>query len=116
MRPVIGALAPGAPAASPESLHVFTWAEIDGLVELLADRMTGLDIEAIVGISCLPVLERTFPYVEAAAIPAPSPPTTSRRFEPNRSVRVPTRKPVTSMAPALGAMNKPDMVGDAPNP
>ncbi len=27
-------------------------------------------IEAIVGISCLPVLERTFPYVEAAAIPA----------------------------------------------
>ena len=26
--------------------------------------------EAIVGISCLPVLERTFPYVEAAAIPA----------------------------------------------
>ncbi|MBL9151252.1 MAG: polyprenyl synthetase family protein [Verrucomicrobiales bacterium] len=27
-------------------------------------------IEAIVGISCLPVLERTFPYVEAAAIPS----------------------------------------------
>lgn len=27
-------------------------------------------IEAIVGISCLPVLERTFPYVEAAAVPA----------------------------------------------
>ncbi len=27
-------------------------------------------IEAIVGISCLPVLERTFPYIEAAAIPA----------------------------------------------
>jgi geranylgeranyl diphosphate synthase type II len=27
-------------------------------------------IEAIVGISCLSVLERTFPYVEAAAIPA----------------------------------------------
>ncbi len=27
-------------------------------------------IEAIVGVSCLPVLERTFPYVEAAAIPA----------------------------------------------
>ena len=27
-------------------------------------------IEAIVGISCLAVLERTFPYVEAAAIPA----------------------------------------------
>ena len=27
-------------------------------------------IEAIVGISCMPVLERTFPYVEAAAIPA----------------------------------------------
>ncbi|MDB6073826.1 MAG: sdsA, partial [Verrucomicrobiaceae bacterium] len=27
-------------------------------------------IEAIVGISCLPVLERTHPYVEAAAIPA----------------------------------------------
>jgi geranylgeranyl pyrophosphate synthase len=27
-------------------------------------------IEAIVGISCLPVLERTFPYVESAAIPA----------------------------------------------
>src|SRR3954467_11001454 len=27
-------------------------------------------IEAIVGISCLPVLERTFPYVEAAATPA----------------------------------------------
>lgn len=27
-------------------------------------------IEAIVGLSCLPVLERTFPYVEAAAIPA----------------------------------------------
>ncbi|MCB1226662.1 MAG: polyprenyl synthetase family protein [Verrucomicrobiales bacterium] len=27
-------------------------------------------VEAIVGISCLPVLERTFPYVEAAAIPA----------------------------------------------
>jgi geranylgeranyl diphosphate synthase type II len=27
-------------------------------------------VEAIVGISCLPVLERTFPYVEAAAIPS----------------------------------------------
>lgn len=27
-------------------------------------------IEAIVGISCLPVLERTFPYVEAAAVPS----------------------------------------------
>ena len=27
-------------------------------------------IEAIVGISCIPVLERTFPYVEAAAIPS----------------------------------------------
>src|SRR5882762_10114758 len=27
-------------------------------------------IEAIVGVSCLPVLERAFPYVEAAAIPA----------------------------------------------
>jgi geranylgeranyl diphosphate synthase, type II len=27
-------------------------------------------IEAIVGISCLPVLERTFPYIEAAAVPA----------------------------------------------
>jgi geranylgeranyl pyrophosphate synthase len=27
-------------------------------------------IEAIVGISCLPVLERTFPYIEAAAIPS----------------------------------------------
>jgi len=27
-------------------------------------------IEAIVGISCLPVLERTYPYVEAAAIPS----------------------------------------------
>ncbi len=27
-------------------------------------------IEAIVGVSCLPVLERTFPYVEAAAIPS----------------------------------------------
>src|SRR5690606_19831486 len=27
-------------------------------------------IEAIVRISCLPVLERTFPYVEAAAIPS----------------------------------------------
>jgi geranylgeranyl diphosphate synthase type II len=27
-------------------------------------------IEAIVGISCLPVLERTFPYVEASAVPA----------------------------------------------
>ena len=26
-------------------------------------------IEAIVGVSCLPVLERTFPYMEAAAIP-----------------------------------------------
>ena len=28
-------------------------------------------IEAIVGISCLPVLERTFPYVEAAAVAVP---------------------------------------------
>ncbi|MGI8604173.1 MAG: polyprenyl synthetase family protein [Verrucomicrobiales bacterium] len=27
-------------------------------------------VEAIVGMSCLPVLERTFPYVEAAGIPA----------------------------------------------
>jgi len=27
-------------------------------------------IEAIVGVSCLPVLERAFPYMEAAAIPA----------------------------------------------
>ena len=38
------------------------------LEHLLARRATG-KVEAIVGVSCLSVLERAFPYMEAAAIP-----------------------------------------------
>lgn len=41
----------------------------EGSAVVMSLIQTG-QIEAIVGISCLPVLERTFPYVEAAAIPA----------------------------------------------
>ena len=41
----------------------------EGIAIVMSLIQTG-KIEAIVGISCLPVLERTFPYVEAAAIPA----------------------------------------------
>ena len=35
----------------PECIHVISWAEIDGLVELLADRVSNLGFEAVVGIS-----------------------------------------------------------------
>jgi len=41
----------------------------EGSAVVMSLIQTG-QIEAIVGISCLAVLERTFPYVEAAAIPA----------------------------------------------
>lgn len=41
----------------------------EGSAVVMSLIQTG-QIEAIVGISCLPVLERTFPYVEAAAIPS----------------------------------------------
>lgn len=41
----------------------------EGSAVVMSMIQTG-KIEAIVGISCLPVLERTFPYVEAAAIPS----------------------------------------------
>jgi len=41
----------------------------EGSALVMAMIQTG-QIEAIVGISCLPVLEKTFPFVEAAAIPA----------------------------------------------
>lgn len=41
----------------------------EGSAVVMSLIQTG-QIEAIVGVSCLPVLERTFPYVEAAAIPS----------------------------------------------
>jgi geranylgeranyl diphosphate synthase type II len=41
----------------------------EGSALVMAMIQTG-QIEAIVGVSCLPVLEKTFPFVEAAAIPA----------------------------------------------
>lgn len=41
----------------------------EGSAVVMSMIQTG-KIEAIVGISCLPVLERTFPYVEAAAVPS----------------------------------------------
>ena len=41
----------------------------EGSALVMAMIQTG-QIEAIVGVSCLPVLGKTFPYVEAAAIPA----------------------------------------------
>ncbi len=40
----------------------------EGSAVVMSLIQTG-QIEAIVGVSCLPVLERTFPYMEAAAIP-----------------------------------------------
>ncbi len=41
----------------------------EGSALVMAMIQTG-QIEAIVGISCLPVLEKTFPHVQAAAVPA----------------------------------------------
>ena len=41
----------------------------EGSALVMAMIQTGR-IEAIVGVSCMPVLEKTFPHVEAAAIPA----------------------------------------------
>ena len=41
----------------------------EGSALVMAMIQTG-QIDAIVGVSCLPVLEKTFPFVEAAAIPA----------------------------------------------
>ncbi len=40
----------------------------EGSAVVMSLIQTG-QIEAIVGVSCLPVLERTFPYMEAAAVP-----------------------------------------------
>jgi hypothetical protein len=52
MRAVINnAAAAGVSASQSQRINVISWAEIDGLVELLADRVSNLGLEAIVGIS-----------------------------------------------------------------
>lgn len=48
---VIAGIPTATPSAASAALHVFSWAEIDGLVELLADKVSDLKFDAIVGIS-----------------------------------------------------------------
>jgi hypoxanthine phosphoribosyltransferase len=49
---VIGRIsAASAVATDAAPIHVLSWAEIDGIVELLADKVSHLSFEAIVGIS-----------------------------------------------------------------
>ena len=51
MRAVTDHVAAGISAAPSQRVNVISWAEIDGLVELLADKVSSLGLDAIVGIS-----------------------------------------------------------------
>lgn len=51
MNSVAGAVASTGVASGSATVHVFTWAEIDALVELVAERAAEHRVEAIVGIA-----------------------------------------------------------------